>query len=156
LAALLLPAGRVADSVGWRQCFLAGLMVFGAASLGCALAPVLPVLIVCRGIQAAGAAVLMPNSLGLALSAFPARLRGTAVGLWAAVGGVAAGSGPVLGGVLVQWSWRWIFVVNVPLVICAVIAGAAVLPRQAGRGTRRRPAAAAAPPARSWRPGQRS
>jgi MFS family permease len=144
LAALLLPAGRIADSAGWRRCFLTGLLLFGAASLGCALAPALPALIAFRGMQAAGAAVLMPTSLGLALSVFPARQHGTAVGTWAAVGGVAASAGPVLGGVLVQWSWRWIFVINVPLVMCAVIAGAAVLPHQAGRGTARRPDVAGA------------
>jgi EmrB/QacA subfamily drug resistance transporter len=139
LAALLLPAGRIADSAGWRRCFLIGLVVFGAASLGCALAPALPVLIICRAIQAAGAAVLMPTSLGLALSVFPAEQRGTAVGVWAAVGGVAAGAGPVLGGVLVEFSWRWIFVINVPLVVLAVIAGVVVLPHQAGRAPGRRP-----------------
>jgi MFS family permease len=139
LAALLLPAGRIADGAGWRRCFLIGLMLFGAASLGCALAPVLGVLIAFRGIQAAGAAVLMPTSLGLALSVFPAGQRGTAVGVWAAVGGVAAGAGPVLGGVLVQWSWRLIFVINVPLVVFAVIAGMAVLPHRAGQATARRP-----------------
>jgi MFS family permease len=139
LAALLLPAGRIADSLGWRRCFLAGLMVFGAASLGCALAPSLAVLIACRGIQAAGAAVLMPTSLGLAVSAFPERQRSTTVGVWAAVGGVAAGSGPVLGGVLVEWSWRLIFVINVPLVILGIVAGLAVLPRSVGRQAARRP-----------------
>ena len=101
LAALLLPAGRAADSIGRRACFLAGLVVFGIASLGCAVAPELPALIAARALQAAGAAVLMPASLGLALSVFPSRQRGTAVGVWAGVGAVAAGSGPVLGGLLV-------------------------------------------------------
>src|SRR5512135_11285 len=97
LAALLLPAGRAADSIGRRECFWAGLVVFGIASLGCAVAPDLPALIACRALQAAGAAVLMPASLGLALSVFPSHQRGTAVGVWAGVGAVAAGSGPVLG-----------------------------------------------------------
>jgi MFS family permease len=115
LAALLLPAGRIADRVGRRQFFLAGLVVFGIASLGCALVPDLPALIACRALQAAGAAMLMPTSLGLALSVFPARQRGTAVGVWAGVGAVAAGSGPVLGGLLVQSSWRWIFLIGMPL-----------------------------------------
>jgi EmrB/QacA subfamily drug resistance transporter len=138
LAAMLLPAGRVADGLGRSRCFMAGLAVFGSASLGCALAPALPVLIVCRGLQAAGAAVLMPTSLSLALSVFPARQRGTAVGVWAAVGGVAAGSGPVLGGLLAEWSWRWIFVINVPLVLAALLAGAMVLPGGADRGSPRR------------------
>src|SRR5262252_4400425 len=77
LAALLLPAGRAADSYGRRECFLAGLVVFGVASLGCAAAPDLLVLIACRALQAAGAAVLMPTSLGLALEVFPSNQRGT-------------------------------------------------------------------------------
>ena len=138
LAALLLPSGRAADSVGRRACFLAGLVVFGIASLGCAVAPDLPVLIAFRALQAVGAAVLLPTSLGLALSVFPARQRGTAVGIWAGVGGVAAGSGPVIGGLLVASSWRWIFLINVPIVVAAFAAGAVILPRRVGGGGRRR------------------
>jgi EmrB/QacA subfamily drug resistance transporter len=130
LAALLLPAGRAADSVGRRACFLAGLVVFGIASLGCAVAPDLSALIACRALQAAGAAVLLPTSLGLALSVFPSHLRGTAVGVWAGVGAVAAGSGPVLGGLLVESSWRWIFLLNVPVILTALVAGVAILPRR--------------------------
>jgi EmrB/QacA subfamily drug resistance transporter len=134
LAALLLPAGRAADSLGRRECFLAGLVVFGVASLGCAVAPGLPALIACRVLQAAGAAVLMPTSLGLALSVFPSRQRGTAVGVWAAVGAVAAGSGPVLGGLLVESSWRWIFLINLPIVLAVLAAGAVLLPHGGERG----------------------
>ena len=130
LAALLLPAGRVADRLGRRECFLAGLVVFGVASLGCALSPDLPALIACRALQAVGAAVLMPTSLGLAMSVFPARQRGTAVGVWAGIGAVAAGSGPVLGGLLVESSWRWIFVINLPVIVAALAAGKATLPRR--------------------------
>jgi EmrB/QacA subfamily drug resistance transporter len=138
LAALLLPAGRAADSIGRRECFLAGLVIFGAASVGCAAASGLPALIACRALQAAGAAVLMPTSLGLALSAFPLRQRGTAVGVWAGVGAVAAGSGPVLGGLLIGSSWRWIFLINLPVVLAAWAAGAAILPRRgAERGGQR-------------------
>src|SRR5215469_13515059 len=128
LAALLLPAGRAADSIGRRECFLAGLVVFGVASLGCAVAPGLPALIGCRALQAGGAAVVMPTSLGLALSVFPARQRGTAVGVWAGVGAVAAGSGPVLGGLLVESNWRWIFLINLPVILAALAAGVAILP----------------------------
>ena len=136
LAALLLPAGRAADSIGRRECFLAGLVVFGIASLGCAVAPDLPALIASRALQAAGAAVLMPTSLGLALSVFPSRQRGTAVGVWAGVGAVAAGSGPVLGGLLVESSWRWIFLINVPIILATLAAGVAILPRRARGGQR--------------------
>jgi EmrB/QacA subfamily drug resistance transporter len=138
LAALLLPAGRAADSIGRRKGFLAGLVVFGIASLGCAVAPDLPALIACRALQASGAAVLMPTSLGLALSVFPSHQRGTAVGVWAGVGAVAAGSGPVLGGLLVESSWRWIFLINLPVILGALTAGVVILPqRGAERGGRR-------------------
>ena len=138
LAALLLPAGRAADGIGRRTCFLAGLVVFGIASLGCAVAPDLPALIAARALQAAGAAVLMPTSLGLALSVFPSHQRGTAVGVWAGVGAVAAGGGPVLGGLLVQSSWRWIFLINVPIILATLAAGVAILPRRGGeRGSER-------------------
>jgi len=139
LAALLLPAGRAADRIGRRECFLAGLVVFGVASLGCVVAPGLPALIACRALQSAGSAVLMPASLGLALSVFPARLRGTAVGVWAGVGAVAAGSGPVLGGLLVESSWRWIFLINLPVVLATLVAGVAILPRRGGERGGQRP-----------------
>jgi EmrB/QacA subfamily drug resistance transporter len=133
LAALLLPGGRAADRIGRRECFLAGLVLFGVASLGCAVAPTLPALIACRALQAVGAAVLLPTSLGLVLSVFPSHQRGTAVGVWAGVGAVAAGSGPVLGGLLVEWSWRWIFLINVPVVLATLAAGVAILPRHCGQ-----------------------
>jgi EmrB/QacA subfamily drug resistance transporter len=140
LAALLLPAGRAADGIGRRAFFLAGLVVFGIASLGCAVAPDLPALIACRALQAAGAAMLMPTSLGLALSVFPSHQRGTAVGVWAGVGAVAAGSGPVLGGLLVESSWRWIFLINLPVILATLVAGVAILPRRGNvRGGQRPP-----------------
>jgi EmrB/QacA subfamily drug resistance transporter len=138
LAALLVPAGRLADGAGRKACFLAGLSLFGAASLGCALAPSLAALVAFRALQGAAAAMLMPTSLGFALSAFPERERGTAVGVWAAVGAVAASGGPVVGGLLVTLSWRWIFLVNVPLVAAAVAAGVRHLPRSAPAAKRRR------------------
>jgi EmrB/QacA subfamily drug resistance transporter len=137
LAALLLPSGRAADSIGQRRLFLAGLVVFGLASLGCAAAADLPAMIAFRALQAVGAAVLLPTSLGLALSVFPARQRGTAVGIWAGVGAVAAGGGPVIGGLLVESSWRWIFLINVPIVVATFAAGVPILPRS-GEHTRQR------------------
>src|SRR5215467_5707154 len=124
LAGLLIPAGRLADNYGRRTFFLGGLALFGCASLGCALAPSLPVLIGWRAVQAIGAAILMPTSLSLALPAFAPAERGTAIGTWAAIGALAAGLGPVLGGFLVDSSWRLIFLINLPLVAATLLAGA--------------------------------
>jgi EmrB/QacA subfamily drug resistance transporter len=126
-AALLVPAGRWADRVGRKRAFLGGLAVFTAASAACAASPTVGVLIAARAVQAAGAALLMPASLGLLLPEFPAEKRGLALGLWAAVGGTAAAAGPLVGGVLVELSWRWVFLVNVPVGIAAMVAGARVL-----------------------------
>src|ERR1051326_5899684 len=80
-----------------------------------------------RSVQAVSAAVVLPTSLGLALPAFPQSQRGTALGIWAAVGAIAAGGGPVLGGLLIQFSWRWIFLINVPVVVVAVVAASVLL-----------------------------
>jgi EmrB/QacA subfamily drug resistance transporter len=129
LAALLIPAGRLADNIGRRKLFLAGLALFGISSLGCAIAPTLSTLLVCRALQAIGAAVLLPTSLSLALPVFAQHERGTAVGIWAAVGAFAALIGPIMGGVLVESSWRWIFLINVPVVLIGLVVGAVVLQR---------------------------
>ncbi|WP_258407820.1 MFS transporter [Streptomyces hygroscopicus] len=100
LAALLVPAGRLADAIGGRRSFLAGIALFGLASVACGAAPDLGTLIAARVVQGAAAAVLVPTSLSLALPAFPERERATAVGVWTAVSAVAASSGPVAGGLL--------------------------------------------------------
>ncbi|MGH3830130.1 MAG: MFS transporter [Pseudonocardiaceae bacterium] len=137
LAALLVPAGRFADDTGRRRCFLVGLALFGLSSIGCAAAPDLAVLIAARALQGIGAAVIVPTSLALALPAFPQSEKATAVGIWAAVGAVASGVGPTVGGVLVMTSWRWIFLINVPVVLAALIAGHRVLPPAMGGQHRR-------------------
>ncbi|MFH8788751.1 MFS transporter [Streptomyces roseoverticillatus] len=129
LAALLIPAGRLADETSRKGSFLIGMVLFGLSSVGCALAPGLTVLIIARVVQAVAAAVLVPTSLGLTLPAFPEHERSTAIGIWTAVAAVAAGSGPVLGGLLVELSWRWIFLINIPICAVAVLAGARLLPR---------------------------
>jgi EmrB/QacA subfamily drug resistance transporter len=134
LATCLAPAGRLADSVGRKRAFVLGLALFGVASLGCALAPSLPVVIAWRTVQALSAAIVLPTSLGLALPAFPQHERGTAVGIWAAVAAAAAGGGPVLGGLLVEWSWRWIFLINVPIVVATVLAAVIILRRDEAHG----------------------
>lgn len=127
-AALLIPAGRLADARGRRRVFLAGLALFGLASVACAVAPTAGVLVGARAVQAVAAALLAPASLALLLPAFPPERRGAAVGLWGATGGIAAATGPALGGVLVDaFGWRAVFLVNVPVVVLTLVAGRLVL-----------------------------
>jgi EmrB/QacA subfamily drug resistance transporter len=126
-AALLVPAGRIADRVGRKKVFILGLLLFAAASGLCAVAPSLDVLVAARVLQAAGGAMMLPTTLGLILPAFPVEQRTLAIGIWSAVGGVAAALGPPIGGLLVALSWRWIFVVNVPIGIVTAIVAARAL-----------------------------
>ena len=127
-AALLVPAGRLADLVGRKAGFLVGVAVFTVSSGLCALADDVPQLVAARVLQAAGAALLTPASLGLLLAAFPPGRRAGAVRIWGAMSGVAAAIGPVVGGVLVNLDWRWIFLVNVPVGVVALVLGVRVLP----------------------------
>ncbi|MFF0633045.1 MFS transporter [Nocardia sp. NPDC004151] len=133
-AALLVPAGRLGDRNGHKTAFLTGLGVFVLGSALCAVAPNSAALVAFRVVQAAGAALLTPSSLGLLLAATPAEKRATAVRLWVAFGGLGAALGPVAGGLLVELHWRWVFLVNVPLGIIALIVGARLLPRPTGTG----------------------
>src|SRR3954451_6788203 len=115
-AALLVPAGRLADLVGRRRVFFWGLGLFLAASAACGLAPTAEVLVAARAVQAAGGALLVPTSLGLVLPEFPPERRASATALWGATGGVAAATGPSLGGLLIHWTdWRLVFFVNLVL-----------------------------------------
>ncbi|QUQ64221.1 MFS transporter [Kutzneria sp. CA-103260] len=139
LAALLVIGGRLGDRLGQRPVFLGGVVLFTLASVACALAPSLGVLVVARVVQAAGAAAQLPNSLALLLAVVPVERRTAATRAWAAVGGLAAASGPVLGGFLVQLDWRWVFVVNLPIGVATVLAGRAVLPRSPRHETGRLP-----------------
>ena len=122
LAALLVPLGRFADLVGRRRVFLGGLVVFVLASALCAAAPSVGTLVAARVLQAAGAAALFPTSLALLLSAAPLAKRAAYVGVWAAAGGVAAAAGPPIGGLLVQASWRWVVLVNLPIGVAGLVA----------------------------------
>jgi EmrB/QacA subfamily drug resistance transporter len=133
LAALLIVAGRLGDRIGHRRVFLLGVAVFTAASGLCAIAPDLPVLVVARVLQAVGAAAQLPTSLALLMAAVPAERRTVVARGWAAVGALAAASGPVLGGLLVEQSWRWIFVVNLPIGLASLLIGRLVLPQPAVR-----------------------
>ena len=131
-AALLVFCGRLAERFPRNISFLAGIALFTAASAACALAGSVESLVAFRLLQAAGAALLTPTSMGLILATFPAERRGSAVRIWAAVGGFAAALGPLVGGVLVTASWRWIFLVNVPIGLLALAVGWLRLPRVAG------------------------
>jgi EmrB/QacA subfamily drug resistance transporter len=126
-ASLLVPAGRWADRAGRKKAFLLGLGLFTASSALCALAPSLGLLVAARILQAAGGALMLPTSLGLLLPAFGPARRGAAIGLWSAVGGAAAAFGPPIGGILVQASWRWVFLVNLPFSLIALVVGIRVL-----------------------------
>ncbi|MBV9309297.1 MAG: DHA2 family efflux MFS transporter permease subunit [Solirubrobacterales bacterium] len=115
-AALLVPAGRLADLVGRRRVFFAGVLVFGVASLVCAAASSAAVLVLVRALQALGAALLVPTALGLLLDAYPLGERVRAIAILGAAAALAAASGPVFGGLLVEaFGWRAVFVVNLPI-----------------------------------------
>ncbi|UQX02485.1 DHA2 family efflux MFS transporter permease subunit [Streptomyces sp. RerS4] len=115
-AVLLMFGSALGDRFGRRRLFIGGLAVFTAASAAAALAPGIDALIAARAVQGVGAAVMMPLSLTLLTAAVPAARRGTALGIYGAVGGMAVASGPLVGGSLTEHiSWQWIFWVNVPL-----------------------------------------
>jgi EmrB/QacA subfamily drug resistance transporter len=121
-AALLVPAGRIADIVGRRRMFFVGIWTFLGASLLCGVAGSVELLVAARALQAVGGAILVPTSLGLLLAEFPAHQRATATAIWTATGAVAAALGPSLGGVLVDWGgWRWAFFVNLPIGLLALV-----------------------------------
>lgn len=116
LSALLLTGGALGDRIGRRRVFMFGAALFTAASVGCAMAPGIGLLIAARGVQGVGAAFMVPGSLALISSAFPSKERGHAIGTWSAATSIAGAAGPVLGGLLIDaLSWRWAFLINVPL-----------------------------------------
>ncbi len=118
LSALILVGGSLGDRLGRRRIFSLGVLLFGAASVWCGVAPNITQLIVARGVQGIGAAMLVPGSLALISANFSKKRRGRAIGTWSGISAVAAGIGPVLGGWLVQnYTWRWIFWINVPLCV---------------------------------------
>ncbi len=132
-AALLVLFGRLAERYRRDRAFLVGVATFVGASAGCGLASSIAMLIAFRVVQAAGAALLIPTSLGLVLTHFPPDRRHGAVRAWTAAGGLAAALGPVVGGVLVAVSWRTVFFVNLPIGGLALLAGARWLPATPGQ-----------------------
>ena len=127
-AAMLIPAGGLADRRGRKKVFLGGVALFVAASVACGLAGSVEWLVAARVLQAIGAALLTPASLSLVLAAFPTTKRAVAVSLWGAVGGLAAAVGPSLGSfVIASLGWQWAFYLNVPVGILAIWRGARLL-----------------------------
>ena len=127
-AALLVTAGRSADRLGRRRVFFTGILVFSAGSALCGLAPSVDLLIAGRVAQGAGAALLLPSSLGLLLEAFPAEKRSQTVALWGGVGALAVATGPSLGAALISaGGWRLAFYVNLPVAFVAWAVGRRVL-----------------------------
>jgi EmrB/QacA subfamily drug resistance transporter len=118
LGALILVGGSLGDHLGRRRVFAAGLMGFGATSALCAIAPSAELLVAARALQGVAGALLVPASLALVTANFPGDERGAAIGSWTAWTGMAFVIGPLGGGALIEFvSWRWIFAINVPLVL---------------------------------------
>jgi EmrB/QacA subfamily drug resistance transporter len=131
-AAMLVLLGRLAESHRRENGFLLGVTLFTLASAACGAADDLTMLVVFRIVQAIGAALLTPTSLSLVLATTEPERRHGAVRAWTAIGGLAAALGPVVGGLLVAASWRWVFLVNVPIGVVAVLVGWRRLPEVAG------------------------
>src|SRR6187399_1106647 len=122
-ASLLLTGGKLGDLLGRRLIFIIGLTVFTLSSLACGLSSTAPQLISARAVQGIGAALMMPATRSIISATFPARERGTAIGIWAGVSALALAIGPLVGGLLSEHvDWSWIFFVNVPVGIAAIVA----------------------------------
>ncbi|MFZ8936181.1 MAG: MFS transporter [Ilumatobacteraceae bacterium] len=127
-AAGLLTAGRLADAFGRKRAFLSGLMIFMLGSIFCAVSPTAIFMVIARVIQAVGGAILTPASLALVLPEFAVEKRSAAIGIWGAVGGISAASGPMIGGFLVDtFGWHSVFLVNVPFCLLAFVIGLKLL-----------------------------
>ena len=129
LASLILLGGSLGDRYGRRRVFVVGTVWFALASLLCGLATTPLVLVVARVLQGMGAALLTPGSLAMIQGVFHPAHRARAIGAWSGLGGIAAALGPVVGGVLVEYvSWRWIFLINLPLAVVTVVVAVRFVP----------------------------
>jgi EmrB/QacA subfamily drug resistance transporter len=139
LGGFLLLGGRLADAFGRRRLLRTGLALFGAASLAAGLTQDAGLLIGARGVQGLGAALTAPAALSALTTTFPqGAARNKALGIWGALAGVASVLGVLLGGLLTQGpGWRWVFFINVPIALFAVLAAPSVLPESRAAGTRR-------------------
>jgi EmrB/QacA subfamily drug resistance transporter len=134
LGSLILVGGSLGDLYGERKVFALGVSGFGVASALCAVSPSIGVLVAARALQGIAGALLVPSSLAVIVNTFPAAERGGAIGTWTAWGAIAGVLGPLAGGELLAIaSWRWIFVINVPLAAACVWLILAVIPRSAVR-----------------------
>ena len=121
LASLLLAGGSLGDLYGRKKIFILGVLLFAAGSIWCGLAGTMTALILARGAQGVGAALLVPGSLALISASFPIATRGSAIGTWSGFTAMTAAIGPVLGGSLVQYaSWRWVFLINIPIAVVVI------------------------------------
>ena len=128
-AGLLLTAGAVGDAFGRKRALTAGLVVFGAGSGLSALAQTADALIATRALMGVGAALIMPSTLSILTAAFPARERPKAIGIWTGVAGIGIAIGPVTGGFLLEhFDWGAIFLINLPVVVVALLAGRRIVP----------------------------
>jgi EmrB/QacA subfamily drug resistance transporter len=139
LSAFILLGGTLGDHYGRRRVFMSGVVVFAAASVLCGLAPSLSLLIAARVLQGAGGALLTPGSLAIIQASFEPDDRGGAIGAWSGLGGIALAIGPFVGGWLIQAAtWRWIFLLNLPLAAAVLMVSARHVPEtadpEAGRG----------------------
>src|SRR4051794_20217716 len=121
LASLILLGGSLGDHLGRRRVFVVGVVWFALASLLCGLAPNLELLIAGRALQGVGGALLTPGSLALISASFRGPDRAAAIGAWSGLGGIAGAVGPFLGGWLVEWTWRAVFLINLPLAAIVVV-----------------------------------
>jgi len=136
-AAGIVTAAALGDRLGRRRVFAAGLLLFAAASAACALAPSVGFLVAARAVQGVGAALVIPLSLTILTTAFPAERRGAIVGIWGGLGGLAVAGGPLVGGAVTQGlDWHWIFWINVPIGLAAAALAVWRLPESRGPATR--------------------
>ncbi|HEX2315215.1 MAG TPA: MFS transporter [Thermomonospora sp.] len=139
LAGLLITSGALGDRFGRRRVFRLGLAVFGVASVACALAPSIGVLVAARAVQGVGASMLSPVALAIVVNVITEpRERARAIGVWAAVFGVSMAAGPLVGGALVSGAgWRWVFWINVPVVVVALLLTLVFVPESRAERPRR-------------------
>jgi EmrB/QacA subfamily drug resistance transporter len=136
-AAGIITGAALGDRLGRRRVFTAGLLLFAAASATCALAPSVAVLVAARAVQGAAGALVIPLSLTILTSAFPAERRGTIVGIWGGLSGLAVAGGPLVGGAVTQGlDWHWVFWINVPIGLAAAALSARRLAESHGPATK--------------------